>query len=82
MEEINLYDLMRFYARKWLTIATVVMMGAILGVIYTFFVQQPQYKSTATLLLIGTTRTSNQDSVVIHSHKMDVGLDQTCPGSV
>ena len=68
MEEINLYDLMRFYARKWLTIATVVMIGATLGVIYTFFVQQPQYKSTATLLLIGTGRTSNQDSVVLNNY--------------
>lgn len=68
MEEINLYDLMRFYARKWLTIATVVMIGAILGVIYTFFVQQPQYKSTATLLLVGTGRTSNQDSVVLNNY--------------
>lgn len=68
MEEINLYDLMRFYARKWLTIATVVMIGAILGVIYTFFVQQPQYKSTATLLLVGTGRTSNQESVVLNNY--------------
>ena len=68
MEEINLYDLMRFYARKWLTIATVVMIGAIIGVIYTFFVQQPQYKSTATLLLIGTGRTSNQESVVLNNY--------------
>jgi len=68
MEEINLYDLMRFYARKWLTIATVVMIGAIIGIIYTFFVQQPQYKSTATLLLIGTGRTSNQESVVLNNY--------------
>ena len=68
MEEINLYDLVRFYARKWLTIATVVMIGAILGVIYTFFVQQPQYKSTATLLLVGTGRTSNQESVVLNNY--------------
>ena len=68
MEEINLYDLMRFYARKWLTIATVVMIGAILGVIYTFFVQQTQYKSTATLLLVGTGRTSNQESVVLNNY--------------
>ena len=59
---------MRFYARKWLTIATVVMIGAILGVIYTFFVQQPQYKSTATLLLVGTGRTSNQESVVLNNY--------------
>lgn len=68
MEEINLYDLMRFYARKWLTIATVVMIGAILGIIYTFFVQQPQYKSTATLLLVGTGRASNQESVVLNNY--------------
>ena len=68
MEEINLYDLMRFYARKWLTIATVVMIGATLGIIYTFFVQQPEYKSTATLLLIGTGRTSNQESVVLNNY--------------
>ena len=59
---------MRFYARKWLTIATVVMIGATLGIIYTFFVQQPQYKSTATLLLIGTGRTSNQESVVLNNY--------------
>lgn len=59
---------MRFYARKWLTIATVVMIGAIIGVIYTFFVQQPQYKSTATLLLVGTGRTSNQESVVLNNY--------------
>ena len=59
---------MRFYARKWLTIATVIMIGAILGVIYTFFVQQPLYKSTATLLLIGTGRTSNQESVVLNNY--------------
>lgn len=59
---------MHFYVRKWLTIATVVMIGAILGVIYTFFVQQPQYKSTATLLLVGTGRTSNQESVVLNNY--------------
>ena len=68
MEEINLYDLMRFYVRKWLTIVTVVMIGAIIGIIYTFFVQQPQYKSTATLLLVGTGRASNQESVVLNNY--------------
>lgn len=59
---------MRFYARKWLTIATVVMIGAILGVIYTFFVQQPQYKSTATLLLVDTSRTSGQQSIILNNY--------------
>ncbi len=68
MEEINLYELLRFYARKWLTILIVVMIGAIAGVGYTFFVQQPQYKSTATLLLVGTGRTSNQESVVLNNY--------------
>lgn len=68
MEEINLYDLMRFYARKWLTIATVVMIGAIFGVIYTFFVQQPQYKSTATLLVVDNGRTAGQQSVILNNY--------------
>lgn len=69
MEEINLYDLMRFYARKWMTILIAIMIGAIAGIAYTFYIQQPQYKSTATLLLVNTGRTvSNQESVVINNY--------------
>lgn len=68
MEEINLYDLLKYYAKKWLTILTIVMIGAILGITYTYYIQKPQYKSTATLLLVGTNRASTQDSVLLNNY--------------
>lgn len=69
MEEIDLYDLLRFYAKKWLTIATFVMLGGIAGVAYTYFVQSPQYTSKATILLVGTNRTSSaSDSVTLNNY--------------
>lgn len=69
MEEINLYDLMRFYAKKWLVIASGAVIGAIIGIIFTFYVQQPLYKSSATILLVGTNRTSaSQESVVTNNY--------------
>lgn len=68
MEEIDLYDLLRFYAKKWLTIATFVMLGGIVGVAYTYFVQSPEYTSKAQLLLVGNTRSSASDSVVLNNY--------------
>ncbi len=68
MEEINLYDLLRFYAKKWLTIASFAIAGAIIGVIFTYYIQQPLYKSSATVLLVGTNRTSGQESVVLNNY--------------
>ena len=68
MEEINLYDLLRFYAKKWLTIASFAIAGAIIGVIFTYYIQQPLYKSSATVLLIGTNRTGGQESVVLNNY--------------
>ena len=69
MEEINLYDLLRYYAKRWLTITIALMVGAIVGTIYTFYIQQPQYKSSATVLLIGANNTgSNQGSVTINNY--------------
>ena len=68
MEEINLYDLLRFYAKKWLTIASFAIAGAIIGVIFTYYIQQPLYKSSATVLLVGANRSSSQDSVVLNNY--------------
>ena len=68
MEEINLYDLLRFYAKKWLTIASFAIAGAIIGVIFTYYIQQPLYKSSATVLLVGTNRASSQESVVLNNY--------------
>ena len=68
MEEINLYDLLRFYAKKWLTIATIVMVGAIAGIIYTYYIQTPKYTSQAQLILVGNTRSTATDSVVLNNY--------------
>ncbi len=69
MEEISFYDLLRFYVKKWLIIVSAVMIGAIAGIVYTYYVQAPEYDSKATLLLVGTNRTSaNQDSVVLNNY--------------
>lgn len=69
MEEINLYDLLRFYAKRWLTIAIAAMIGAIISITYTYFIQQPQYKSSATILLVGADHSSsNQGSVTLNNY--------------
>lgn len=68
MEEIDLYDLLRFYVKKWLTIAIFVMIAGIAGIIFTYYIQSPKYESKATLLLVGANRTSTQDSVVLNNY--------------
>lgn len=69
MEELNLYDLLRYYAKEWLTILTVVIIGTIIGIGYTYYIQQPKYESKATLLVVGTGRSSaGQESVVINNY--------------
>lgn len=69
MEEINLYELLRFYAKKWLTIIIVTMIGATLGILYTYYFQTPLYESKATLLTVGVQRVGgNQDSVVLNNY--------------
>ena len=76
MEEINLYDLLRFYAKKWLTIASFAIAGAIIGVIFTYYIQQPLYKSSATVLLVGTNRTSRIPQLVQASPCRSCGARQ------
>lgn len=52
VQEINLYDLVKFYARNWGAVLTAIFVGAIVGLIYTFFIQTPLYKSDATALVV------------------------------
>ena len=54
MQEINLYHLLKFYAKNWFVIVIATVIGLSAGVIYNNFIQVPMYKSTATLLVINT----------------------------
>lgn len=71
MEEINFYDLVKYYVKNWLNLAIAILIGAIIGVGYTYFIQEPLYESKATLLVVDAQRSSSQDSVVINNY---VGL--------
>lgn len=68
MQEINLYNLLKFYAKRWLVIATLTVLGFFIGVIYNSFIQVPLYKSTATLILINEGETRPQDSTRINNY--------------
>ncbi len=69
MEEINLYDLLRYYAQKWLVIISIAIGGAGIGIVYAYFIQQPVYESSATVLLLDTERTTaNQESVTLNNY--------------
>jgi capsular polysaccharide biosynthesis protein len=52
LEEINLYELLRYYSKKWIIIVLFIIIGLIGGIIYNQFVQVPKYTSNATLLLV------------------------------
>ena len=66
MEEINLYDLLKYYAKNWLILLSAIFVGAIIGLVYTGFVQTPLYKSEATMLVVGS-RTA-QDSTINNNY--------------
>ena len=59
METINFYQLIRYYARKWPVMIVAILVGIGLGAAYALSIQQPQYKSSATLLLTGVDQGQN-----------------------
>ena len=67
VQEINLYDLLRYYARNWLNLLSAVLVGAIIGLVYTAFIQTPLYKSDATMLVVGA-RTSSTDTTINNNY--------------
>lgn len=71
MQDVNLYHLLKFYAKNWIWIVSITLIGLIVGFIYVNFVQTPMYKSEATLLLVrssSSTDISTQDTVRINNY--------------
>lgn len=68
MQETNLYHLAKFYVKKWPIILAFVAIGALIGWIYTSYIQKPLYKSDATLLLVSADRTASKDSTRINNY--------------
>lgn len=67
MQEINLHDLLCYYARNWLNLLSALLVGAIIGLVYTAFIQTPLYKSEATMLVVGA-RTSATDTTLNNNY--------------
>jgi capsular polysaccharide biosynthesis protein len=69
LEEINLYELLRYYRKKALLVVAATFVGLLLAAIYTWFVQKPVYKSSATLIVVGAAdKTSNQGSIQLNNY--------------
>ena len=71
MQEINLYSLVKFYAKNWLLIVSITFLGLVLGFVYSSFIQTPLYKSDATLLLVRSSSlsdSSSQDTILINNY--------------
>lgn len=68
MQEINLYDLIKYYAKNWVFIATLTVLGLIGGIIYNNYIQTPLYKSDATLLVVDSADSAPQDTTTINNY--------------
>lgn len=68
MQEINLYDLIRFYAQKWFYILICTYIGLSIGLVYNFFIQEPAYKSQASILISGTATGGEQPKIAINNY--------------
>lgn len=68
MQEINLYSLLKFYAKNWLLIVSLTLVGLLGGLVYNTYVQVPMYKSNATLLYISPTARSTQDVTLLNNY--------------
>ncbi len=54
MQENNLYDLVKHYARMWYVIVALTVVGLIGGFIYSNYIQTPLYKSNVKLILVSS----------------------------
>jgi capsular polysaccharide biosynthesis protein len=70
VQDINLYHLLKFDAKKWLWIVIFTAIGTLAGYVYSAYIQTPLYKSDATLLLISSNdeKKLNQDTTLINNY--------------
>lgn len=69
MQDINFYQLLHFFARKWRWIISITAIAAMGGYVYNTYVQTPMFKSDATLLVVSTSdRKVGQDSTLINNY--------------
>lgn len=69
VQDINLYQLLKFYVKKWYLLVIFAIIGGLAGYIYSTYIQTPLYKSDATLLLVSTEeRKIEKDTTLINNY--------------
>jgi capsular polysaccharide biosynthesis protein len=63
-KDINLYHLLKYYLKHWMWIVALTVIGLIAGVIYSFYIQTPLYKSEATLAVVLPSTASSTDTTL------------------
>lgn len=68
MEDIDLYKLLQYYAKRWLIILLMSLLGLVAAFAYNQL-QTPMYRSDATMLLVNTTNVSpTQETVLLNNY--------------
>lgn len=68
MEDIDLYKLLQYYAKRWLIIVLMALLG-LAGAFAYNQVQTPMYRSDATMLLVNTNNVSpTQETVLLNNY--------------
>lgn len=69
MKDATFYKLSHYFIKKWLVILVAALIGLAVGGVYTFFVQRPQYKSSAVILLTDSNHPEkNQSSATLNTY--------------
>lgn len=69
VRDMSVYQLLSFYVKKWYWILLLTIVGAGMGFIYSTYIQQPLYKSDATLLLVtGEDKKAASGSTLINNY--------------
>jgi capsular polysaccharide biosynthesis protein len=72
VQEINLYDLIKYYFRYWYVIVLFTLAGLLAGVVYNTYIQQPNYRSSATLFVSNVDQISSTTGSVLINNYMEL----------
>jgi len=63
-KDINLYHLVEYYLKHWMWIVALSVTGLVAGIVYTYYIQTPLYKSDAALAIVLPSTASSTDTTL------------------
>lgn len=72
MQEIDLYDLIKYYVKKWRIIVGLTFIGLVCGLAYNNFIQVPLYKSNTKLILVSQQASSAASNQTLINNYIDL----------